>query len=215
MTKISKRLEIITKYIDKKDVVIDVGCDHGLLSIFLTENKLCKKVLACDINQNALDNAIKNISIRNLDIKTYLSDGINDVPLKGVNTLVISGMGTTTILHILKDADKLKNINKLVIQSNNDWELLRKELNNKGYYLEDEDNTFDKGKWYITSLFVKSNKKNTNQEIEFGYLKNNDYCIYLLDNYRKINRKIPLLSFKDKINIIKKIKRLKATIKNK
>ena len=52
---------------------------------------LCKKVIASDVNQNALNSAIKNISLRKLDIETVLSDGINDVNLKGINTLIISG----------------------------------------------------------------------------------------------------------------------------
>ena len=38
MNKLSKRLETVASFIDKKDKsVIDIGCDHGLLSIFLAE----------------------------------------------------------------------------------------------------------------------------------------------------------------------------------
>ncbi len=215
MTNISKRLKALVKFVDKDDSLADVGCDHGLLSIYLVENKLCKNVIASDINPKALNNAKKNIKKRNLNIKTYLSDGLGNIPLEEINGLIISGMGTKTILEILADDYALFNINKLIIQSNNDWQMLRECMNLSGYYLEDEEYTFDKGKWYITCYFVKSNNKNTKRELEFGYLKNKDYLNYLLDNYQKINKKIPLLSFKDKINIIGKIKRLKATIKNK
>ena len=108
MTRISKRLKAITLYISSDDCVADVGCDHGLLSIYLVENKLVKKVIASDINQNALNSAIANIKKRNLNIETILSDGIENIPLKEINTLIISGMGTSTILHILNDNKKLK-----------------------------------------------------------------------------------------------------------
>ena len=128
MSKLSKRLESLALLVDKKDSIVDVGCDHGLLSIYLVENKLCKKVIASDVNQNALNSAIKNISLRKLDIETVLSDGIEQVNLKEINTLIISGIGTSTILHILSDDNKLKKINKLILQSNNDHELLRSEL---------------------------------------------------------------------------------------
>ena len=90
MTRISNRLKAIVKFVDIKDKVVDVGCDHGLLSIYLYENKLVSKVIASDINKNALSSAINNIKKRNLDIETVLSDGINNVDMKGINTLVIS-----------------------------------------------------------------------------------------------------------------------------
>ena len=41
MSKLSKRLESLALLVDKKDSIVDVGCDHGLLSIYLVENKLC------------------------------------------------------------------------------------------------------------------------------------------------------------------------------
>ena len=146
MTRISNRLKAIVKFVDIKDKIVDVGCDHGLLSIYLYKNKLVSKVIASDINKNALNSAISNIKKRNLDIETVLSDGIKDVNMKGINTLVISGMGTGTILHILDDDNKLVKVSKLIVQSNNDHENLRRSLNDKGYYLEDEEYTFDKGK---------------------------------------------------------------------
>ena len=82
MTNISDRLKSITKFITKDDSIVDVGCDHGLLSLYLLENKLCKKIIASDVNQNALNNAISNFKKRKIKIETYLSDGIDNVPLK-------------------------------------------------------------------------------------------------------------------------------------
>lgn len=212
MNKLSNRLKAIVKFVDKKDSIVDVGCDHGYLSIYLVENKLVKKVIASDINQNALNSAINNIKKSNLDIETVLSDGIKDINLKGINTLVISGMGTSTILHILSDSSKLKNINKLLLQSNNDHEDLRRNLNEIGYYLEDETYTFDKGKWYVTCKFVKSNDKNNEDVIKYGLLNNNEYNEYLLKYEDNIVKRIPWKSFKAKIKAILKYNKLKKTI---
>lgn len=214
MTKISNRLKAIVKFVEKKDKIVDVGCDHGLLSIYLIENNLVNSIIASDINQNALNSAINNIKKRNLDIKTVLSDGLVDIDTNKINTVVISGMGTSTILHILNDDKKLKKINKLILQSNNDHSILRKELNNKGYYLIDEENTFDKGKWYVTCCFVKQDKQNTDTEIKYGYLKNEQYNQYLVDYEKKIFKKIPWTSFKAKFNEYLKLRDLKKTISN-
>ena len=212
MNKLSNRLKAIVKFVDKKDSIVDVGCDHGYLSIYLVENKLVKKVIASDINQNALNSAINNIKKSNLDIETVLSDGIKEVNLKGVNTLVISGMGTSTILHILSDSDKLKNINKLLLQSNNDHEDLRRNLNKIGYYLEDESYTFDKGKWYVTCKFVKLYDNNSEDVIKYGLLNNKEYNEYLLKYEGNIIKRIPWKSFRAKIKAILKYKKLKKTI---
>ena len=212
MTRISNRLKAIVKFVDIKDKVVDVGCDHGLLSIYLYENKLVSKVIASDINKNALSSAINNIKKRNLDIETVLSDGINNVDMKGINTLVISGMGTGTILHILEDDSKLKKVNKLIIQSNNDHEILRRKMNEKGYYLENEEYTYDKGKWYVTCKFVKSDNKNIESQIKYGFLSNSEYNDYLVLQENKIVKRIPWSSFKAKFKAKSKLKELKKAI---
>ena len=85
-------------------------------------------------------------------------------------------------------------------------------MNISGYYLKDEEYTFDKAKWYITCYFVKSNKKNTKRELEFGYLKDKEYLSYLLYYYQNINKKIPLLSIKDKFKVLRKIRKIKEII---
>ena len=213
MTKLSKRLNALALFVSKDDSVVDVGCDHGYLSIYLKENKLVKNVIASDINKNALNNAINNINKKKLNIKTILSDGLENINLKNINTLIISGMGTNTILHILSDNTKLNKINKLIIQSNNDYDILRKELNNKGYYLDKEEYTFDKNKWYVTCLFIKSDKKNTKEEIDYGYLNNKDYNEYLLEKEKQIYKKIPFTQIKIKLLKLKKIVKLNKIVK--
>lgn len=214
MTKISKRLLALTQFVDKKDSIVDVGCDHGLLSIYLVENKLCKSVIASDVNQNALNNAINNISKRKLDIPTFLSDGIKDIPMKGINTIIISGMGTSTIMHILSDPSKITNIDKIIIQSNNNHEMLRRFMNEIDYYMDKEDVIFDKGKWYITYSFIKSVYDNSENELKYGYLSNDSYNKYMCDDLKGIIKRIPLFSinrWKKQLELCK----LKRAIKNK
>lgn len=208
---ISQRLKAITKLIDKDDKVVDVGCDHGLLSIYLYQNKLCKKVIASDVNKNALQNAIKNIEKNKLSIKTYLSNGIQDVPLDNINTIIISGMGTSNILKILDDKEKLKKIEKIVLQSNNEYEILRKKMNGYGYYLFDEIITYENKKYYITMLFKKDNRNNSKKEIKYGIIKkeNKDYYNYLIIKYKHILKKLPYKEVIKRWQLILKIKYLK------
>ena len=52
---INKKLKAIASFINTQDTVVDIGCDHAYLAIYLKENKLCKNVYASDINENALN----------------------------------------------------------------------------------------------------------------------------------------------------------------
>ena len=121
---ISKRLKEIAELIPNNAKVIDVGCDHALLDIYLVKNKNCS-CLACDINENALNQAKKNISSNNLidKIETKLTDGLNDIKINKDDYFVIAGMGTSTIKHILEHDNLSDN---LIIASNNEIDKLRR-----------------------------------------------------------------------------------------
>ena len=212
MNNLSKRLKCITEFVDKEDCLVDVGCDHGLLSIYLVKNKKAKKVIASDININALNSAINNISNEGIDIETVLSDGIKDVDLKGIDTLVIAGMGTSTIKHILSEKDRIKNIKKIIIQSNNDHEMLRRYMNEIGYYLENELYVLDRRKWYVTSCFMKSEKKNNEDTLKYGLLNNSKFNQFLIESKLLILDKIPITSIEAREKIIKEIDELKRTV---
>ena len=57
MIKLSNRLAAIASLVPLKSSVIDIGCDHALLDIYLYQNKQVEKIIASDINENALNNA--------------------------------------------------------------------------------------------------------------------------------------------------------------
>ena len=60
MIKLSKRLETIASFISKEDNVLDIGCDHALLDIYLSK-KYSKTYYASDLRESALDMARSNI----------------------------------------------------------------------------------------------------------------------------------------------------------
>lgn len=202
---LSKRLKAIALLVPKNDNVIDIGCDHALLDIYLTlyNNNIC---VAADISEKVIENAKKNILKYNLQdkIKTIVSDGINNIEIEKNSTIVISGMGTYTILDIVSKIDKSK-INKLIIQSNNNLYELRKKINDFGYEIELENVVYDKNKYYTIIVFKKGNKKYKNKYLKYGVniIKNEDYkkyINYLIDKnskiYSKLNNKYLLKKIK-------------------
>ena len=67
--KISKRLKTISEFIDDNCNIIDVGCDHALLDIYLFKNKKNIKLIASDIGEGPLEQAEKNIKKYGCNIK--------------------------------------------------------------------------------------------------------------------------------------------------
>ena len=57
--RINKRLEHIAKYVNDNEKVIDIGCDHALLSIYLEKTKKNISIIASDINEGPLNQAKK------------------------------------------------------------------------------------------------------------------------------------------------------------
>ncbi len=195
------RLKAIAKFIKKEDCVADIGCDHAYLAIYLKENNLCQFVLASDIHEKALENARQNILHKKLDIPTILSDGVQNIRQEKLNTLVISGMGTSTILHIVKEVNR-NFIQKIIVQSNNDLSLLRKNMPKFGYYLEDELVVYEKGHYYVIGNYTRQKRKRKRSQIEFGLFKkeNKAYYHFLQEQMQSILKKL------ESKNVLKKLK---------
>ena len=72
MNKLSKRQEVVASFIQDNSKIIDIGCDHGLLSIYLANKYKNIKIIASDVNKNALSSAIKNIKTANTIIFSFI-----------------------------------------------------------------------------------------------------------------------------------------------
>ncbi len=209
---LSLRLSSLTKFVNYNDKIIDIGCDHALLDIFLVKNDLVKSIIASDINSQALDSGIKNIENEGLSdkIDARLGDGLNVLTEKdNIDTVIISGMGTNTIMGILNN-DYLKNINKLIIQSNNDHTMLRKYVTKLGFFIKSEEYFQDNKKNYINIVFVRGNKKYSKIDLTYGpILKHNKpYLEFEINNIEKIEGLIP----KNKILLHLRLKKEKRVL---
>ena len=171
MIKLSPRLEKLASYIEENTNIIDIGCDHAFLDIYLAQKYNNINIIASDINSNALNNAKKNIKKYKLEnkIKTILSKGLENINDKSLNTIIISGMGSHTITGILyNDLSKLKNIETLILQSNNDLDFLRTKITKIGYYIEKESLVKDSNIIYTIIVFKKGHKFYNKKELYFG-----------------------------------------------
>ena len=189
MINISKRLKTIASLVDNNSKIIDIGCDHGLLDIYLLQKLDNIKIIASDINKNALNSAISNIKKYNVkNIETRLGNGLEIIKKDEIDTIIISGMGTYTIIDILNNSiDKLDNVNNIIIQSNNNNDKLREYVVNIGYYIDDELLVEDNNIIYTIVKFKKGRKKYTKKELFLGpiLLEKKDDLFYKLCEINK------------------------------
>ena len=158
MIKISESLQKVSDFVLDDKIsrsIIDVGCDHALLDIYLLQNDETLVVTASDINEGPLQKALENIKKYSLQdkIKVQQANGIERLSTD-TDTIVISGMGMDTIVQILNDnKEKLSNIKKLVISSNNKFYQVREKITKLGFIIESEAIVLEDGKYYIIMKF--------------------------------------------------------------
>ena len=219
--KISNRLKTVASFVLDNSYVIDVGCDHALLSIYLVKNKKNIKVIASDINELPLKCARENIKKYEVEdlITIVKQDGIESID-KNVDTIILSGMGTSTILDVVfRDKNKLKNIKRIIVSSNNDYYDLRYNFSKNGFYIVDEEIVCEKGKYYPIIVFEKGYSKYSYKQLYCGpILLNNNSSVFKDYILSILNKKIDIYSnlsnkylFK-KISIKKEIRMLKKII---
>ena len=208
----SKRIIELADLVPMKSTVVDVGCDHALLDIYLTSNRRCK-CTASDINPKCLKSANENIKKFGLEnkIKVIESDGLKNIKYNNSDIIVIAGMGTSTILDILKD----NHADNIIIQSNKDLVTLREELLDD-FIVEDERIVKERGIYYVLMKLKRGNKNYNNADYLIGPIikdKNDglylEYKQMLYIKYKNIYDNIKNLELNKKIEI----KRILKTIK--
>ncbi len=205
------RIEAIYSFIDLKDRVVDVGCDQAKLGILLAKRN--QKSIASDKSPKVIERASLDIRKLRLDnlIDLRVSNGLQNIKEKEADTLVLSGMGTHTILEIL-NSTKIK-FNKIITISNNYHDILRDKMNELNYKVDKELIIKENNKYYNLILFTKGIKKYSQKELLLGLNQVDselykEYLNHLLNKYKTIKK-----SSKDKnIKIDEMITLIESTI---
>lgn len=187
----SKRLLTILSFINEKDKIVDIGCDHAYLSLLLA--KRGQASVAVDVVSSIIDKLKKQI--KNPLISFYKSDGLENVDDSLYDMPVLSGMGTYTILNIIKKSNK--NFDKVLTCSNGKYKTLRSGMLELGFVSVKEQIVKENNKYYNIILFKKGNKKYSEKELYFGINHQDkkmlkEYNDYLKRKYEKIKNKVPV-----------------------
>ena len=102
---LSKRLSAVAGLVTRGNRLVDVGCDHGYLPVYLYLNHMIPSAIAMDVRPGPLSRAEEHIAQYGLGeyIETRLSDGLAALGTDEGDTLVIAGMGGPLMERILTE----------------------------------------------------------------------------------------------------------------
>lgn len=121
------------------DTHADIGSDHAHLPIRLVQTGRVKKCVVVELNAGPLAHAQQNVALSRLatQIEVRQGDGFGPLQVNEVQSASLTGMGTNTILGVLKSAgDKLPPA--LLLQPNDSPRALRVWAQQNGFHLAAE-----------------------------------------------------------------------------
>ena len=159
---LSKRLNAIAEMVTEGNRLVDVGCDHGYLPVYLILQKKIPGAIAADVGRGPLKRAQEHINKYSLQqyIQTRLCDGLSGIfPGEG-DTLVIAGMGGPLMERILMASVEVRDsFRELILQPQSDIPHFRHFLMDNGYQITEEKIILEDGKFYPMMKAIKTGKK--------------------------------------------------------
>ncbi len=200
MNYLSERLQTIYEMVPK-GVVADIGADHGKLIIALFEGGIISHGYAVENKKGPYNRLVKAIKEKDLldDIIPLFSDGIKDLP-PTVHTVIIAGMGGSTIIDILKKyPNKTNQIETLIIDAHNATPKVREEVCKMGFVIADEKMVREDEIFYEIIKFVRADVAFYGEnDLEFGPILRNEKSAIFKEKYQnRINEIDKLLANKN------------------
>lgn len=156
---LSLRLTAIANMVTEGNRLVDVGCDHGYLPVYLIKQKKIPGAIAMDVRPGPLSRANEHIAQYGMleYIETRLSDGLENLKAGEGETLVIAGMGGPLMERILKDGGEVTDsFQEMILQPQSDIPHFRKFIREMGWKIVAEDIILEDGKFYPMMKVVKN-----------------------------------------------------------
>ncbi len=194
------RLETVCSLITECKIFADIGCDHGLVSLYVAKNELADKVYACDISASCVKKAENLLSDYN-NAFALTSDGfsgLNDREII-VDQAVICGMGGELIIKILSGCSYKPT---LILGGQKNTDKLRVYLCSNGYKIDFDKKIEERGKYYDIMRAVPGTMTIDEMQALFGvYYKESDACLSVyyehvlskLYSYKQTEKNIALI----------------------
>lgn len=148
---LSKRLRAVAELVESGNTLADIGTDHAYIPIYLVGRGRISSAVAMDVNRGPLKRAEENIWESGYadKITVRLSDGFGALREGEAQSAVISGMGGSLMIRILRDGEQaVRSLKECILQPQSDIEKVRTFLTGEGFSFIQEDMVEEDGKYY-------------------------------------------------------------------
>jgi tRNA (adenine22-N1)-methyltransferase len=222
--KIPNRIVEIASFIPDDCKMIDIGCDHCLLGIYMAKTRNIKNIIASDINPEPLLQAEHNLTKFGLEdtIKIRLGNGLEVIENNEIDTIVISGLGGNKIVEILNEIEVFDSIKNIVLQPNNNIFEVRSWLTKHKFFISDEKIIEDNNNLYEILLFKKGKRKYSKKQLKYGPINLIDQTKLFhkkwnnqIEHLKQILKQLPKRKVLQRIKVIREIINIKRALKEK
>ncbi|WP_336635730.1 tRNA (adenine(22)-N(1))-methyltransferase TrmK [Lysinibacillus fusiformis] len=170
--KLSKRLEMVAKFVPTGAVVADIGSDHAYLPCYLIHQGVASSAVAGEVVAGPYESAVGQVQKAGLnkEITVRLADGLAAIELTDhVDTVTIAGMGGPLIVSILeKHPEKLQGVTRLILQPNIHAKVIREWALAHNWAILDEEILEEDDKIYEILVLQRAQMELSPAEILFG-----------------------------------------------
>ena len=194
---ISRRIKALASLIGRDERVLDVGCDHAFLAVWLRKNGHQGRIACTELRKGPWNNAVKNLQENGIeDVEVWLTDGVENVEFDA-DVIVIAGMGYTTVTKIISNRPGYFDGRRIIIQINTEIDKLRRWLVTNGFRIDGEMIIKDY-KYYEILTVSRGEMELDEQQISFGpYLLKEkssiftEYCLKRIGKLETIIGSLP------------------------
>ena len=158
MPAVSLRLAAILDVLHPCRVLADIGTDHGLVPVHAVLQGIAQAALACDLREEPLRVASKNVQRHGVDGRVRLIQGNGLLSLEGeqVDAVVIAGMSGNLMERICSEAPHvLQSVSQLVMQPNINAYVVRAWAHGAGFHLKREVMVEEHNRLFVVCAFQR------------------------------------------------------------
>lgn len=160
--KLGERLAAIAAFVPQGAKLADIGTDHAYLPIALLSAGRINQAVAGEVNKGPYESAKAAIKQYKWEqsIQLRLGNGLEVIAPGEVDTVVIAGMGGSTIIDILtRYPATTESVETLILQPMVAGAAVRRWLTDNGWRISDENLVVDEGRIYEIIVAVKGQAK--------------------------------------------------------
>lgn len=165
------RLETICSLIQECDCIADIGCDHGKVSEFIFNSKLCKRLVVNDISEPSIAKAKLRLAAAaesdrsNTTQLEFITAGGQTLQNRCIDCAIVAGVGGHIIIDIVENLD----LKSFILSPQNYPHGVRQNVCENGYRIIYDKTVADNDKFYDIIKIEKGDTQSLDElQLHYG-----------------------------------------------